>query len=488
MPEGPKGYYRRVAETVAQIADGLQAAHEVGIVHRDIKPRNLLLTPGGRPKVADFGVARVSGDSVFSRSGEIAGTWAYMSPEQVTGKHAAQDRRSDVFSLGIVLYELLTLRRPFEGDTEHQIVAGILAIDPPEPSRVRSQCPRELGIIARKALEKAPERRYRSMAELAADLRRYLANEPIHAQLPGPWTRAVKWARRHPTVSVAAALGTLALVVVSALLLNNLQTNRVLAKTSEDVVLLSASENLKELIARADSLWPPHPDRIEAYGRWIEDARRLCEGMERIQARQAELFTQALPDPGTERWRPEAARIEELRGEIAVKRAALLQRRDGVQAELPELPRDWHLLARNARGLNEVAWHLVRPDRPTLGREGEGLVLAEKALDLAVKRRESRWYASIHDTLARAFFALGRDEEALEMGQAALESAIWQERADFERYLEELEGLGRRSGQRRGNRGGRGRAGPAGAGADAAGGALPGHGRGGVPPAGCTPT
>jgi WD40 repeat protein len=211
-----KGYYPKVARFLALLADGLQAAHTAGVIHRDIKPQNILVAPDDTPKLADFGLARVTDDSFLSQTGEFAGTYAYMSPEQVTAKRMGLDHRTDVFSLGVVMYELLTLRRPFEGDTTHQIAEKIITVDPPEPSRVRSQCPRDLAVICGKALEKAPGRRFASMAELAADLRRFLAHEPILAQPPGLGARAGKWARRHPALSVGGAVAAVLMVVITA--------------------------------------------------------------------------------------------------------------------------------------------------------------------------------------------------------------------------------------------------------------------------------
>ncbi|MEY2806195.1 MAG: hypothetical protein RIR65_612, partial [Planctomycetota bacterium] len=215
----PEGYYRRAAELVAALADGLEAAHQAGVIHRDIKPQNILIARDDTPKLTDFGLARVSDDSFLSVTGEFAGTYAYMSPEQVTAKRIGLNHRTDIFSLGVVLYELLSLRRPFEGDTTHQISQKILFFEPPEPSKVRSQCPRELSIICGKALEKDPDRRYPTMAEFAADLRRHLADEPIHARPPGTLVRVIKWARRNPGPSVGVGVGAAALVLISGVAL-----------------------------------------------------------------------------------------------------------------------------------------------------------------------------------------------------------------------------------------------------------------------------
>jgi len=212
----PDGYYRKAAELVAALADGIEAAHRAGVIHRDIKPQNILIAPDDSPKLTDFGLARVVDDSFASVTGTVAGTYEYMSPEQVTAKLIGLDHRTDIFSLGVVLYEMLSLRRPFEGDSGPQISQKILFFDPPEPSKVRSQCPRELSIICGKALEKEPDRRYATMAEFAADLRRHLADEPIHARPPGTLVRVWKWSRRNPVTSLSSVAGIVTVTATTA--------------------------------------------------------------------------------------------------------------------------------------------------------------------------------------------------------------------------------------------------------------------------------
>ncbi|MGQ0554279.1 MAG: WD40 repeat domain-containing serine/threonine protein kinase [Planctomycetota bacterium] len=210
--------YVGIAALFATIADALQAAHAAGVVHRDVKPGNILLTQAGEPKVADFGLARLVDDFKLSRTGELAGTPAYMSPEQAASQRIGIDHRTDVFSLGATLYEALTLRRPFDGDTSQQVIEQILLVDPPDPRALRSRVPRDLAVICMKALEKQRERRYQSMAELAADLRRFLAHESILARPPGPLARARKWTRRHPVVTAAGLVALAGLIGTSLLL------------------------------------------------------------------------------------------------------------------------------------------------------------------------------------------------------------------------------------------------------------------------------
>ena len=211
----PKEYYRSVAELVRGIAQGMEAAHAAGVIHRDLKPQNILIDSDDQPKVADFGLARVAGDSVLSNTGDFAGTYQYMSPEQVTAKRMGLDHRTDIFSLGVVMYELLTLQRPFDGDTTQKIAEAIVTVDPPDPSKMRAQCPRDLAVICAKAMQKRPGARYGSMKEFAEDIGRYLKNEPILARPATQLEKARKWVLRHPAASVGIGVGGAALVVIS---------------------------------------------------------------------------------------------------------------------------------------------------------------------------------------------------------------------------------------------------------------------------------
>jgi len=218
-PELPRGWYESTAELFVQVADALHAAHEAGIVHRDVKPGNILITKAGVPKVADFGLAMVLDDLHRSLSGELIGTPFYMSPEQTSASRTGLDRRTDVFSLGVTLYEALTLWRPFDAENREGIVEAIRMHEPREPRRVRASVPRDLSVICMKALEKRPERRYPTAGALADELRRFLRNEPILARPPGPAVRAAKWMRRHPVASATGSVTIVALVVVTAALI-----------------------------------------------------------------------------------------------------------------------------------------------------------------------------------------------------------------------------------------------------------------------------
>ncbi len=231
----PEGYYHRIAELTSQLAEALQAVHEADVIHRDIKPQNILIDPDDRPKVTDFGLARITDESALSVSGDFTGTLRYMSPEQVAARRMGIDHRTDIFSLGVVLYELLALQRPFDGDTTHQISEKILTWDPPSLTTLRSKAPESLAVIAGKALEKRPGDRYQTMLDLASDLRHFLASEPIQAKAPGVMRSTRKWARRHPTASVAAGVVAMSLMPTSFFMFQYVGKSEALAASHIDL-------------------------------------------------------------------------------------------------------------------------------------------------------------------------------------------------------------------------------------------------------------
>jgi serine/threonine protein kinase len=200
-----KDYYHSIALIFAQIAEALQHAHDDGTIHRDIKPSNILLNKEDQPKVADFGLAQVEDALDLSRTGEFAGTPFYMSPEQAMSKRIGIDHRTDIFSLGVSLWEALALQRPFEGDTSQQILQKIITETPADPRRIRSRCPGPLAIICLKAMEKQVGRRFQSMSEFAADLRRFLADEPILSKLPTFIYRSWQWVKKNYMASACIA-------------------------------------------------------------------------------------------------------------------------------------------------------------------------------------------------------------------------------------------------------------------------------------------
>jgi non-specific serine/threonine protein kinase/serine/threonine-protein kinase len=197
-------------ELVARICDAVQHAHERGIIHRDIKPGNVLVDRLGQPKVLDFGVARLiegaQPETLHTVDGQLIGTLAYMSPEQVLGDSTLVDARSDVYAIGVMLYELLAGRMPYDvTGRQHEAVQAILQDDPGPLSTIGREFRGDVETIVAKALEKEPERRYASAASLALDLRRYLANEPITARPASAAYQLQKFVRRHTAIVAGAA-------------------------------------------------------------------------------------------------------------------------------------------------------------------------------------------------------------------------------------------------------------------------------------------
>ena len=193
----PKGYFRHVAEVLARIADGLHHAHEEGIVHRDMKPSNILLDAKGAPFLGDFGLAKVEDGLELSRTGDFAGSPYYMSPEQADSRRGEVDSRADIYGIGVTLYELLTLQPPFEGTSPHEIIRRILTEEPTAPSKLVDRVPRDLETICLHAMEKGRARRYQTAAEFASDLRAFLDGEPISAVPVSTVSRIWRSARRN---------------------------------------------------------------------------------------------------------------------------------------------------------------------------------------------------------------------------------------------------------------------------------------------------
>jgi serine/threonine protein kinase/Flp pilus assembly protein TadD len=207
-------FFRTVARLGVQAAEALEHAHQLGVVHRDIKPANLLVDGRAKLWITDFGLAHCQSQAGLTMSGDLVGTLRYMSPEQALAKRVVVDHRTDVYSLGATLYELLTLEPAFPGKDRQELLRQIAFEEPRPPRRLNRAIPAELETIVLKALEKNPDERYTTAQELADDLGRFLKDEPIRARRPTIVQRARKWARRHrPVVGAVAVVLLLAAVL-----------------------------------------------------------------------------------------------------------------------------------------------------------------------------------------------------------------------------------------------------------------------------------
>jgi serine/threonine-protein kinase len=201
---------RRAAELIAKVAWTVHYAHEHGILHRDIKPGNILLDANGQPHLTDFGLARlVEFESSVTQALDVLGTPSYMAPEQAVGNNAAVSSATDVYGLGAVLYQLLTGQPPFAGGTTYETIKLLEDTEPRPPRLLNPKVDRDLSTISLRCLEKDPKRRYSSALALAEDLERWLKHEPIQARRTGIIARSTKWVRRNPKLVAAGVAGLL---------------------------------------------------------------------------------------------------------------------------------------------------------------------------------------------------------------------------------------------------------------------------------------
>jgi eukaryotic-like serine/threonine-protein kinase len=205
-PHAGAAYIRTVAAWGAEAAEALDYAHQLGVVHRDVKPANLMVDGQGRLWVTDFGLARFAHEGGVTMTGELLGTLRYMSPEQATARRGVVDHRTDVFALGVTLYELLTLEPAHPGRKQHELLAQVVGDEVQPPRRLNRAIPVELETVVLKAVATAQE--------LADDLRRFLADQPIRARRPTPAERVARWGRRHRRAVCAGAFGAVLAAVV----------------------------------------------------------------------------------------------------------------------------------------------------------------------------------------------------------------------------------------------------------------------------------
>lgn len=220
--EGTPQSPQRAAQMIEVLARAMDVAHQKGVIHRDLKPANVLLTMEGTPKITDFGLAKKLDDvSGHTAAGSVMGTPSYMPPEQAAGKVEELGPPADIYSLGAILYEMITGRPPFKAATPLETIMQVANDDPVPPSQLQPRTPRDLETICLKCLQKEPPKRYPSAADLADDLRRYLNHEPILARPVSPAEKTIKWIKRYPSyaaligVSTLVLLGLIGLVIAS---------------------------------------------------------------------------------------------------------------------------------------------------------------------------------------------------------------------------------------------------------------------------------
>ncbi|MCA9323290.1 MAG: serine/threonine protein kinase, partial [Planctomycetes bacterium] len=320
---------------IEKTARALHVAHESGIIHRDVKPGNIMVAKGGQPVVLDFGFACADEDGhpTMTRTGELLGTPAYMSPEQLTAQRVALDRRTDIWSLGVTLYECLTLQRPFDAPSREALYRQILTKEPEDVRRLNPAIPAELAILLQTAMDKDPDRRYATAEAFADDLQRVREKKPIVARPMSALLRGRRWAQRNPsvaamTIAVFLLISTFAVVMFlknSQLEAKTIEAegNARAARRNEDIANHNAAlaarsaaeatrnfaearrladlKKLAEAHADLDALWPLGQDLLPRIVRFRQTYSELFDRLPDHEATLTKLEADALPYSKEER-------------------------------------------------------------------------------------------------------------------------------------------------------------------------------------------
>jgi serine/threonine protein kinase/Flp pilus assembly protein TadD len=372
-------FFRRVAQWGIQAAEALDHTHQLGVVHRDVKPANLLIEGSGHLWVTDFGLARIQSEASMTASGDVVGTLRYMSPEQALAKRLVIDHRTDVYSLGATLYELLTLQPVFGGTDRQELLRQIAFEEPKPPRRLDKAVPAELESIVLKALEKRPTDRYGTAQELADDLRRYVDDKPIQAKRPRLAQRARKWARRHRAVVGAAVVCLAVTLAVLAGSVGWVARDQAARRTQTE---REANAALEESAARQREGRLPEALAAARRAAWVVDTGTAGASFrQRVQARRADLELVAELEEArlemtavkdghfdielgdrlfAEAFQRAGLDVEALPAEEAAERI----RASSAAAELAAALDHWALTRREIRGRSPSSWqHLLRVAR-----------------------------------------------------------------------------------------------------------------------------
>ncbi|MCB9888875.1 MAG: protein kinase [Planctomycetes bacterium] len=322
-------YSGAVVELGRQVAEALAHAHARGVVHRDVKPGNIMLSGDGTAVLTDFGLAREDGTAGITRTGEFAGTYQYAAPEQIEGRIDAIDGRTDVYALGATLYEMLTLARPLDADSLSEFFRVLRTEDPAPPSRRNPRVSRDLDAVVLRALEKDPAARYASARELAEDLARVQSGQPVLARRLSAPRRTARWMRRNPLATGLVATLCVATATVSAFAYSAHRSALAAAASDQkstrtlqrfdNLWVGAALDAVEQRAERAHPAWPAQAAELHALVRQCEDELLpMRDAHERVLAelRSGHLGAASTPRPAHRAAHPAVPRIHALEGEI----------------------------------------------------------------------------------------------------------------------------------------------------------------------------
>jgi serine/threonine protein kinase len=455
---GTREHVRQVACVGIQVAEALRQAHEYGVIHRDIKPSNLLLDRQGRVWITDFGLARIQSDARVTQTGDIVGTLRYMSPEQAFGIGRILDERTDIYSLGVALYELATQRLAFAGDDRHEILRRIADEDPVPLRRINPEVPVDLETIVLKAMAKVPEQRYASARAFAEDLKNYLEGKPIAARRAGWAERWTKWTRRHRVAVRGALAASFAMLLVLTLTtVFVLAANRRLTTAHEEV--REANVRLREALDESEQSQRQAKESLQRARTHFRQARQVVD---LFGTRYAEAL-QGLPGAETLRYRVLQDTLDYYRRFVAhadddpefhrdmavtyTKMAGMDKRLGNVAESLKDYRRAQALLEALVREKPDSASHLADLARcesnvGLLSAERGEAEEARRVYERAIGRQRSLVLAHPEVSKYRADLAVTHNNLALLESQAGNDEAagrLFEEAARLEKGLVERE-------------------------------------------------
>jgi serine/threonine protein kinase/Tfp pilus assembly protein PilF len=448
-------YFRRVAELTIQAAEGLEHAHQSGVVHRDVKPGNLLLDERGNLWVTDFGLAQFKNDAQLTMSGDLMGTLRYMSPEQALAQRIVVDHRTDIYSLGATLYEMLTLQPAFGGRDRQELLRQIAFEEPVRPRRLNRAIPMELETITAKAMEKNPAERYSTAKEMAEDLQRFLRDEPTLARRPTLWTRARKWSRRHRAgvraAAIALVLVAIALTGMAGAWLSDWahrrgETERAVNATLQEVDRLQKDRKLPDALARAK-----HAEAIMASGTptpALEEAvlarRRDLQFVARLEDIRTQLAANVVMQEASFTFDYSQANSNYSRAfererialsRLTAEKAAEQIRQRSVAVELAAALDHWSSVAKEAGSKDSARWkHLLVVARladPDPLRSKLRAALENKDTKTLIELAHQHKVEDLDAITITVFGQALRDQEATEEAITLLRAGQRQHRTDF---------------------------------------------------------